>query len=257
MENDKNNGTEIQFYSSIKLGVVEMRRLLSVSILLILILTGCRSSPFGQHVVIDWVDFIKWKGKTYDGIYSGALADKTFIGEKLGEVKFKVADNVTNPEYKIRNGDAAFHEKGTEIFKIKGNPNLLAVKSSQAINGYKIYFSSDDIVYKWQFPDLPIEKVNRIEIYKAYVPDAPKPIAEIKNPEQVSLFLQILKSSQTSPNFQPNTVKGDPDTYHMVLFTGAPVAYMYDLHFDGNTYFWYPSEPSILSNDIQTFLPAN
>ncbi|MEH7356719.1 hypothetical protein V7150_24735 [Neobacillus drentensis] len=234
-----------------------MRKLLNVVILLMLILTGCRLSQFGQHVEIEWVDFIKWNGKMYDGIYSGALADKTYLGEKLGEVKFKVADNVTDPEYKIRNGDAAFHEKGTQIFKIKGDPNLIAVKSASAINGYKIYFSRDDLVYKWQFQDMPIDKLHKIEIYQAYVPNAPKPIAEIKNPEQVSLFLQILKTSQASPNFQPNTVKGDPDYYHMVLYTGDPVAYMYDLHFDGNTYFWYPSEPSILSKDIQTFLPGD
>lgn len=234
-----------------------MRRFTILFTGLIIILTGCRSSPFGQHIEIEWVDFIKWNGKTYDGLYSGALADKTYIGEKLGEVKFKVADNITDPEYKIRDGDAAFHEKGAQIFKIKGDPNLIAVKSASAINGYKIYFSRDDSVYKWQFQDMPIDKVHRIEIYQAYIPNTTKPIAEIKNPDQVSLFLQILKTSQASPNFQPNTVKGDPDYYHMVLYTGDPVAYMYDLNFDGHTYFWHPSEPSILSDDIQTFFPAN
>src|SRR3954465_11272913 len=113
-----------------------MRKSISLLILVIIILAGCKSSPFGQNAVIDWVDFIKWNGKMYDGIYSGVLADEQYIGEKLGEVKFKVADNVSNPEYKTKNGDAAFHEKGSEIFTIKGHPDLLAVKSSRAINGY-------------------------------------------------------------------------------------------------------------------------
>lgn len=232
-----------------------MRKLGRLLIVLMIILSGCRTSPFGQNVVIDWVDFLKWDGKVYDGIYSGVLADEKFIGAKIGEVKFKVADNVSNPEYKLKNGDAAFHEKGTDIFTIKGVPNLIAVKVSRAINGYSLYFSRDDEKYKWQFQDLPIEKVNRVEIYQTYTPEGLKRIAEIKSPEQVSRFLQIIKTSKATPNFEPNTEKGDPDYYQMVLYTQEPIAYKFDLSFDGHTYFWYPSEPSILSNEIQAFFP--
>lgn len=88
------------------------------------LLTGCRSTPIGGRAVIDWVDFIKWDGKEYNGIHSGVLANENYVGEKIGTVKFKVTDNVTNPEYKVKDGDAAFHEKGTEIFKIKGHSNF-------------------------------------------------------------------------------------------------------------------------------------
>ncbi|MEH7744627.1 hypothetical protein V7659_06165, partial [Neobacillus drentensis] len=128
-----------------------MRKTVSLLILLVIVLSGCQTH--GQHAVIDWVDFIKWDDKEYDGIYSGVISDKKYIGEKLGEVKFKVADNVSDLEYKIKNGDAAFHEKGTDIFTIKGEPNLIAVKSSRAINGYDIYYSRDEEKNHWQFKD--------------------------------------------------------------------------------------------------------
>ncbi len=226
---------------------------MSLLFLLIIVLSGCQTH--GQHAVIDWVDFIKWDDKEYDGIYSGVIADEKYIGQKLGEVKYKVADNVSDPEYKIKNGDAAFHEKGTDIFTIKGEPNLIAVKSSRAINGYDIYYSRDEEKNHWQYKEMPAERVNRIEIYQEYTADDTKRITEIINPEQVNLFLQLLNNSKDTPNFQPNMEKGDPDMFQIILYTGDPVAYMFPLQYDGHNYFWFPSDTSILSDEIQAFIP--
>ncbi|MEH7254273.1 hypothetical protein V7111_19305 [Neobacillus niacini] len=226
----------------------------SVLLLLTVLLTGCRSIPFGSQTIIDWVDFIKWDGITYNGIYSGALADKEYIGEKIGEVKFKVADNVTNPNYKIRNGDAAFHEKGTELFAIKGYPEFIAVKAPSDINGYRIYYSRDDTEYKWHFKNMPIEKVNHIEIYLAYIPEGARKIADLNIPEDVKRFLEILNTSKENSNFQADTEHGDPTYYEMVFYTDEPIAHKFSLQFDGTTFFWYPWETSILSDKIGEFL---
>jgi hypothetical protein len=226
-------------------------------LVLLLLLTGCRSSPFGAQSVIDLVDFIKWDGVTYDGIYSGALADKKYIGEKIGEVKFRVADNVTNPNYKIRNGDAAFHEKGTEIFAIAGNPQYIAVKSPRDINGYRVYFSRDNIEYKWHYKDMPIQKVKTIEIYLAYTQEGAKKMAALTLPKDVNKFLEIITNSKDSPGFQPSTEHGDPTYYEMVFYTDEPIAYKFDLQFDGTTYYWHPWDTSIISDEIGEFIPTN
>ncbi|MCH6264543.1 hypothetical protein [Neobacillus citreus] len=227
----------------------------AIFILIIFALTGCRSTPFDGHAVIDWVDFVKWDGIEYDGIYSGVLADEEYLGDKIGTVKFKVADNVTNPNYKIRNGDAAFHEKGTEIYAIKGVPQFIAVKSNREINGYRVYYSREDFDYKWHFKDMPIEKVNRIEVYLAYQPEGPKKLVNLDNPDEIKKFLQVLNEGESSPNFQPNMDKGDPIVYDMVFYTDQPIAYKYDLQFDGITYYWHPWDTAILSNGIGDFLP--
>jgi hypothetical protein len=223
-------------------------------ILLLIVLTGCRSTPFDGHSIIDWVDFIKWEGIEYDGIYSGVLADEVFIGEKLGTVKFKVADNVTNPNYKIRNGDAAFHEKGTEIFTIKGQPNLIAIKDASQINGYKVYHSSGVKEQQWHFNNVPIDKVNEVEIYQPYTSQGNKLLSKFTKHEEINRILQLLIDSEESPYFQPNTEKGDPDYFQIVLYTDEPIAYKYDIQFDGSTYYWFPWDTAILSNEIQTFL---
>lgn len=228
-----------------------------IFILILLVLTGCRPSAFGGHVVIDWVDFVQIDGKHYYGIHSGVLADESFIGEKIGTVKFKVADNVKNPSYKIKDGDAAFHEKGTEIFQIKDYPYLIAVKDAHSLNGYSVYFSSDDIEYQWHFNDMPLEKVERIEIYQNDPPAGKKLISKLTKSEEINDFLQLLVDSEENPNFQPYSGSTDPIFYEMFFYTDDPIAYKYYMQFDGETYFWNPWDTSILSDEIQIFINRN
>lgn len=228
-----------------------------IFISILLLLSGCRLSAFGGQVVIDWIDFIHIDGKEYYGIHSGVLADISFIGEKIGTVKFKVTDNVKNPSYKIKDGDAAFHEKGTEIFQIKDHPHLIAVKDAQSVNGYRVYFSSDDIEYQWHFKDMSLEKVERIEVYKTDSPAGDQLISELTKSEEINSFLQLLVHSEENPNFQPNNASADPLFYEMIFYTNEPIAYKYYMQFDGETYFWNPWDTSIISDEIQMFIGSN
>lgn len=230
-------------------------RLFKLSIILLpLLLVACRFTSTESQTIIEWVDFVRWNGVEYNGVQSGVLANENFIDEKVGEVKFKVADHVTNPSYKIKDGDAAFHEKGTEIYSIKGNPELLALKDKTSINGYKVYFAKGTTEYKWYFKDVPIEKVNLIEIYQSYSPNTKK-ISEIKEKEKIISFLDILKNSKEDSNFQPSNANTDPTHYEIVLYTDEPIAYKYGIEFDGANYYWYPWDTSILSNEIGKFIP--
>lgn len=231
-----------------------MRKIFSLCLLVMFILIGCRS-PLHQNVVIDWVDFVKWNGVEYDGIFNGVLADESFLDKKIGEVKFRVADHVSDPEYKTKDGDAAFHEKGTPIYSIKGEPNIIAVKSSDAIRGYSVYYSREGKKYRWLFQDMPVEKVNKIEIYQLQPSNTMERLTELNNSEQISHFIQLFKNSKESPNFQPNTEKGDPLFYRVVFYTDEAIAYLQNMQYDGYAYYWFPNETAILSNEIQAFLP--
>src|SRR4051794_25566559 len=86
-------------------------------------LVSCNS-----QTIIDWVDFVKINGKQYEAVYTAVISDSANIGERVGEVKFKVADNVTNPSYRIKDGDAAFWEKGTEIYSVVDRKDLIAIQ---------------------------------------------------------------------------------------------------------------------------------
>ncbi|MEK5389664.1 hypothetical protein NSQ59_04660 [Margalitia sp. FSL K6-0131] len=219
-------------------------------LLLLLTLSGC-SAP---HAVIEWVDFIKWDGKMYDGIGTGVLADEKYLGKKVGEVKFKVSDNVNDPYYKMKDGDAAFHQKGTPIYAIKGNPQFLAVKDSDMVHGYHMYSVQTKNDSSWHFKDMPLDKVNRIEIYERYTSNGTKSINEIKDHRKIQQFLSILKNSREQSNYNPNTEKGDPIFYEMVFYTDEPIAYKFWLQYDRVHYFWAPWDTNVLSNEIGKFI---
>lgn len=233
-----------------------MKRIPFIFVLILLLLTGCRPFAFLGQSVIDWIDFINFDGKQYIGIDSGVLADEKYVGEKIGAVKFKVADNVKNPSYKSRDGDAAFHEKGTEIFQVKDQPHLIAVKNTEAINGYRVYFSSDDVSYQWRFKDMPLERVELIEIYRVDL-HKDKLISVLTNDEDVSNLLQLLVESDESPGFQPRVHNMDSIIYQMIFYTGEPIAYKYNMFFDGVTYYWHPWDTATLSDEINMFVNEN
>ncbi|KOA19650.1 hypothetical protein CLHOM_17390 [Clostridium homopropionicum DSM 5847] len=96
--------------------------------LLVILFTGCSQqiSPVDKdvqkHVEIDWINFIQVNDIHYSDVHNYCGRDLTSadIGQKVSEVKFKVSDNVFDTSYKTKDGDAAFLEKGTPIYSIKG-----------------------------------------------------------------------------------------------------------------------------------------
>jgi hypothetical protein len=166
-------------------------------------------------------------------------------------VNFTLEGNVKNPNYKSKDGDAAFLEKGTVLYSIKNQPDLLAAKVKDELNGYRIYSKRDFNDDRWDFKKVPLEKVKKIEIYESIVPM--KKRNEIKEPDKIKFLLQYLENGKEDSGFQYDTSNGDPKNFDLVLYTDEPIAYKYFIQYDGTTYFWYPSEASILPHEIGQF----
>jgi hypothetical protein len=98
------------------------------SLFLIGALSGCM--PGARKVCIDWVDAIKINNKVYSNDYRRVITDEKIINKEIDVVKFKVAENINDPEYRLKDGDATFLEPGTKIFSVKGydSDNVAAVK---------------------------------------------------------------------------------------------------------------------------------
>ena len=74
--------------------------------------------------IVDWADIVKFKGITYlsaseaGGV--GRPLKKEDLGPKFAEVRHKLQDNVNDPAYETKNGDAGFLEAGTAVYEVKG-----------------------------------------------------------------------------------------------------------------------------------------
>ncbi|WP_425800768.1 hypothetical protein ACHOLT_11590 [Desulfitobacterium sp. Sab5] len=111
------------------------KRLFLVLISLIVMLSGCGIS----QTVIDWVDFVKLNDIQY--LRNNYSIDANNLGSQIGEVKFRLSGNINDPNYKAKNGDAAFLEKGSPIYTVNGYKSSfrIAVRSSNNIVVYQVF----------------------------------------------------------------------------------------------------------------------
>jgi hypothetical protein len=94
-------------------------------------LAACQSpgsSGGCSNVQIDWVDFIVVGTTQYvAGPGLQPAIGESDLGAVVAQVKFKVAGNVCDPNYKLKDGDAAFLEPGSPIYQITGQPPAKAL----------------------------------------------------------------------------------------------------------------------------------
>ena len=108
--------------------------------LALVLATACRLPGSAQgcaNVVIDWVDFIQVGSTQY--IASPGTLQEADLAAVVAHVKFKVADNVCDPSYHPKDGDAAFLEPGTPIYAVNGQAQstVLAARHDGQIWAYR------------------------------------------------------------------------------------------------------------------------
>jgi len=91
----------------------------------LLLLTACQlpSSAHGCSTVqVDWIDFIQVGSIQYVAGPGATTLQESDLGPVAGHVKFKVAGKVCDPNYRPKDGDAAFLDAGTPFYQVKGQP---------------------------------------------------------------------------------------------------------------------------------------
>ncbi len=98
------------------------------------------SSSTCTAVQIDWVNFIQVGSTQYvAGPTSPTVLQESDLGPVVTHVKFKVSGNVCDPNYKLKDGDAAFLDPGTPVYQVKGRAQSeqLAAKFNGSLIVYR------------------------------------------------------------------------------------------------------------------------
>ena len=109
-----------------------------LSIILILMGYLFRIDRFGISK-ISWADCLKMNNIKYNGDFKRTSVEYSLIDKRIGKVKFNVSENVNNPNYRFRNGDATVLDVGTEIYSLKSDNNAIAVKIGEQYYIYKAH----------------------------------------------------------------------------------------------------------------------
>ncbi len=159
------------------------------------VLAACAepTEPGPPHIC--WADFVKVGEITYLGIDLTAGRDLTDadLGEQLGAVAFKLEGNVSDPEYQTKDGDAAFLEPGTPIYRVKGYESWfrVAAKDGDRIYLYEANYNPDAVRGSDLF-DLE-GAVDSIGVYADAVPVYR--LAAIRDPETVASLVKMVSDA--------------------------------------------------------------
>jgi hypothetical protein len=90
----------------------------------VVLTAACQAPGSCSNVQIDWVNFIQVGTTQYvAGQQSPTVLQESDLGPVYTHVKFKVSGNVCDPNYRAKDGDAAFLDIGTPIYQVNGQPS--------------------------------------------------------------------------------------------------------------------------------------
>lgn len=227
-------------------------RLIVVTLLISLSLLGGCSDWQHRATVIDWVDFVKTDDGMYMGQWNAVLRDSdTVTQEIVGTVNKKLDENVHNPNYSSKPGDAAFLNKGTKLYRVEGfePEDVVAVQAEDQIGGYKLYVNEGyDGLPEQEFKAILRAMPSSVSVYTWEDNVQPLRIASGAEGQQL---VELLQHSVYTPDYSSNTEQ-DPIYYQIVFDTGEPILYIFSLWDDGTNVMFRESYKA--EDQIRSFL---
>jgi hypothetical protein len=101
---------------------------------------GC--SLFQPNVVIDWVNFVRFGGITYLASFdTGRALQPADLGARFAAVRFRLDGNVHDASRQTEDGDAAYLDAGTPVYRVNGYAPTFRLAAHQ--DGRIVLFEAD------------------------------------------------------------------------------------------------------------------
>lgn len=166
---------------------------------------GAAAGSGEAATVIDWVDFIQFNGVSYLRLPEQASSslDAGDLGDPFTEVLFTLSGVVTDPGYRPNDGDAAFLEVGTIVYRLSDYAISFRLAVRQD-GGVRVYEADTNAAATRGRDLLDIAgNVRSIEIRGGA--DSQTTLALIDSPDQVSRLVELVLESPVEESTVSNT----------------------------------------------------
>jgi hypothetical protein len=198
----------------------------ALPLLVVLLAPLALSACGGKTVEIEWVNFVQFHGVTYTTptIRVGRAPADDDLGPVFATVRFKVADNVDDPNYQLHDGDAAFLAAGTPIYAVKGYSTTFRLAAQFA--GQLTFYEADTNPHATTGGDLLDigGKVSSIGI-NADADRGTTELATISDPPQVAQLVSLILAAPFSQH--PPQASGTRYFLALHLIDGTAVTRAY------------------------------
>lgn len=194
-------------------------------------LMSCSAPAASVTTQIDWVNFIKFKGITYNGdpLNQGRTLQESDLGPQFAKVTFKVSGNITTNGYQAQNGDAAFLSAGTQVYMVKGYQPTFRLAAHDANDHNRlVLFEADTNPSAKKGSDLLDIAGKVLSIGVNSEQDGKTEIVAITNLKQVAALVALVLTAPVDQNRPPQDEPQYFIAFH--LSDGTTVTRQYGLH---------------------------
>ncbi len=165
--------------------------------------------------IVDWADVIRFEGITYQAADSGVgrLLKEEDLGPKFAKVKHRLQDNVNEPAYIIKNGDAGYLDPGTPVYEMKGYDTSFRLVAYDG-KALKLYEVVSNMRAAEVSDYLDIEgKVRHIGVYGDF--DGTRKLGVIREPEKVRYLVSTIMEAPLE--VEPGSIPEDGRVYFLAF----------------------------------------
>ncbi len=202
--------------------------LVVLAALLALGLAGCSLLP--STAIIDWVNFVRFGGITYlASSDAGRELQPADLGAKFATVRFRLDGNVHDPGYQTRDGDAAFLDAGTPLYRVQGYAATFRLAARQ--DGRIVLYEADTNPHAKAGADLLDigGKVQSIAVTDDI--NSGRPVATLSDGRLIATLVRLLLSAPVNQSRQ-SADSGARDflAFHLADGTQVSRVYLPDAH---------------------------